>query len=210
MIRTYLGKNSTNLRGGKGIDIRSEGGQIIAPPSIRNGKAYEVTNLMTPADIPASLVAWLLEGQVTKVPKIKAKKVTSKALHNVQHNTCKDLVNHENTASNGYEYDLNHEQVWNILDQLPYGYLTNYTTWLTVISILKRHGKHAIGSEWSKRGGHFDEAADERTLRSNEGILDINYLVWVLNQMAAMLSKSRNTNNIIQSINCQAVGNNKT
>ena len=83
---------------------------------------------MPPADIPASLVAWLLDGGAPKAPKkVKAKKVTSKALHNVQHNACKDLVNHQDIASNGYEYDLNNEQVWNILDQLPDEYLTNYT-----------------------------------------------------------------------------------
>ena len=92
------------------------------------------------------------------------------------------MVNHQNNASNGYEYDLNDEQVWNILDQLPEAYLTNYTKWLTVTSILKRHGKHAIWSEWSKRGGHYDEAENERKWNSNEGILDINYLTWVLNQ----------------------------
>ena len=106
----------------------------------------------------------------------------SKALHNVQNNACKDLVNHQNLASNGYEYDLNDEQVWNILDQLPEAYLTSYTKWLTVTSVLKRHGKHAIWSEWSKRGGNYNEAENERKWNSNEGILDINYLTWVLNQ----------------------------
>ena len=176
MIKTFL-KNSTKFRG-KGIDIRSEGGYIVAPPSRREGKAYEADNLTKPIDIPPSLVAWLLEGQESKAP--KAKKVTSKALHNVQNNACTDLVNHQNL--DGYKYDLNDEQIWNILEQLPDEYLTNYTKWLTVTSILKRHGKHAIWSEWSKRGGNYDEAENERKWRANEGILDINYLVWVLNQ----------------------------
>ena len=52
MIKSFL-NNSTKFRG-KGIDIRSEGGYIVGPPSVRNGKAYEVTNLTKPMDIPAS------------------------------------------------------------------------------------------------------------------------------------------------------------
>jgi hypothetical protein len=57
-----------------------------------------------PADIPASLVAWLSEGGTTKAP-TNAKQVTSKNMDNVQHNASKGLVNHQNLASNGYEYD---------------------------------------------------------------------------------------------------------
>ena len=64
MIKHFL-NNSTKFRG-KGIAIRSESGYIVGPPSVRNGKAYEPTNLTKPIDIPPSLVAWLLEGQATK------------------------------------------------------------------------------------------------------------------------------------------------
>ena len=206
MIKSFL-NNSTKFRG-KGIDIRSEGGYIVGPPSVRNGKVYEVTNLTKPSDIPASLVSWLLEGQATKAPKVKAKKATSK-----------ELVNHQNNASNvghdfenidGYKYDLNDEQIWNILEQLPDEYLTNYTKWLTVTSILKRHGKHAIWSEWCKKGGNYNEAEHERQWNSNQGALDINYLAWVLNQNGGNVEQIPKHKNIIQSINCQPVGNNKS
>jgi hypothetical protein len=103
-------------------------------------------------------------------------------LVNHQNNASKELYEKQDLASNGYDYDLNDEQVWNILDQLPDEYLTSYSKWLTVTSVLKRHGKHAIWSEWSKRGGNYNEAENERKWNSNEGILDINYLTWVLNQ----------------------------
>ena len=42
MIKAYLG-NKTKFRG-KGIDIRSEGGYVVAPPSVRAEGNYEVTN----------------------------------------------------------------------------------------------------------------------------------------------------------------------
>ena len=69
-----------------------------------------------------------------------------------------------------------------ILEHLPKSYLTDYTKWLSVTSVLKCHGKHDIWSEWSKQGSNYDEAENERHWNNNKGILDINYLVWVLNQ----------------------------
>ena len=66
---------------------------------------------------------------------------------NHQNNASKELYEKQDLASNDYEYDLNDEQVWNILDQLPEEYLTSYSKWLTVASVLKRHGKHAIWSD---------------------------------------------------------------
>ena len=88
----------------------------------------------------------------------------------------------EKKVESEYEYELTDEQAWSILERLPADYLTNYTKWLSYTSILKCHDKHAIWQEWFKRGGHYDEAQNERTWAYNEGFLNINYLVWVLNQ----------------------------
>jgi hypothetical protein len=49
-------KNSTSELG-PGIDVRGDGGMVIAPPSVRDGKAYRWLNDLEPADAPA----WLIE-----------------------------------------------------------------------------------------------------------------------------------------------------
>ncbi len=67
MIKTYL-RNSTKFRG-NGIDIRSEGGYIVAPPSTRPEGDYEVKVKRKPVDIPSSLITWLLEGATLGSPR---------------------------------------------------------------------------------------------------------------------------------------------
>ena len=60
MIKNHL-RNASKFRG-KGIDIRIEGGYIVAPPSERIEGEYEVMVNRKPVDIPGSLINWLFEG----------------------------------------------------------------------------------------------------------------------------------------------------
>ena len=166
IIKSFL-NNSTKFRG-KGIDIRSEGGYVVGPPSVRLGRSYEVTDLTAPSDIPPSLVAWLLEGHATKAPK-KAAVVRQVSAPQTKHYT-----------EEVYQYDLDAKCVWEILDQLPEDYLTDYTKWLTVTTVLKRHHCHSIWQEWCKRGGNYNEKQNETCWLSVKPILDINYLEWIV------------------------------
>ena len=141
---------------------------MVGPPSVRLGKAYEVTDLTAPSDIPPSLVAWLLEGHATKAPK-KAAVVRQVSVPQTKH------YNEE-----AYQYGLDDKRVWEILDQLPEEFLTDYTKWLTVTTVLKRHTCHSIWQEWCKRGGNYNEKQNESCWLSVKPILDINYLEWIV------------------------------
>ena len=62
-INQYL-KTKTKFRG-VGIDIRSAGGYIVAPPSSIHGKTYTVVKNVAVRDMPSSLIDWLIVGQDT-------------------------------------------------------------------------------------------------------------------------------------------------
>ena len=44
VIKQFLGRTLTKMRGA-GVDIRSEGGMVVGPPSLRDGKPYKAVVL---------------------------------------------------------------------------------------------------------------------------------------------------------------------
>ena len=61
-------------------------------------------------------------------------------------------------------------------------YLTNFSDWFLVTGILKQHGLKEVWSTWSQQASNYNQAKNEQIWSSSTGILDINYLVWVVRQ----------------------------
>jgi hypothetical protein len=136
LIKRYL-KTASEYKG-KGIDVRSTGGHIVAPSSRRSGKSYEIIHDVAPAEIRSSLISWLIVGK----PPAR-----------------KDPDGNVKEASlNNYEYDLEPEQIKSILSKLPRKYLDKYSDWLIVTTVLKHHGLYDIWEEWRRQSTHYSQA----------------------------------------------------
>ena len=99
---------------------------LLDPPSVVGGVAYALAETyLTPIDMPASLVEWLLEGGLTK-PGIEGKTKAPKP-----------TTGETTETSTNYEFDLSHETALAILNELEGKYLTNFSDWFLVTGILK-------------------------------------------------------------------------
>ena len=171
MIKTYL-RNSTKFRG-KGIDIRSEGGYIVAPPSTRVEGDYEVKVNRKPVDIPSSLITWLLEGA--------SRDGTDRAKAD-QKQTAKKADDTVRLSASEFDFALTPELATEILSELDPKYQTNFSDWFSVTGILKQHDLKEVWNTWSEQAANYNQEKNEQIWNSSRGILDINYLVWVLRQ----------------------------
>ena len=163
MIKAYL-KNRTKYRG-KGVDVRTDGGYVVGPPSVVGGVPYQVSNDARPIDMPASLVEWLLEGGLTK-PGIEGKTKAPKP-----------TTGETTETSTNYDFDLSHETALAILNELEGKYLTNFSDWFLVAGILKKHDLKQTWDQWSKQAASYSETKNEQIWQARTPCLDINYLV---------------------------------
>ena len=115
---------------GVGIDIRNNGGYVVAPPSTINNVAYEVVLNEAPIEIPTSLLQWLLTGVNQTTKKSSTKQTPS-------------------TTTQTYIYDITDEETMNLLNLLPKSFLHDYSDWLLVTTAMKNLNKYEVWDEWS-------------------------------------------------------------
>jgi len=177
LINTYL-TNKSKFRG-KGIDIRSNGGYIVAPPSKINDKYYVLENDVEISQIPSTLINFLI-GNTDK--KIIATIKTKNIKNNLSITNNNNNNNNNNKFNNIYFYCIDDELIIEILSKLEQKYLNNYSDWLKVLTVLKNLNKYDIFDNWSKLSKNYNKCENDYLWNYNLGILDINYLIFVLNK----------------------------
>ena len=158
-------RNRSKQRNDKGIDIRTNTGYIVAPPSKTANGSYTVVNDVEVSPIPVELVSWLLEGTKTTKPKTETNnKQTNQHQHQQQ-----------------YTYEIDDEQLKQLLNKLPNNFVDVYSDWLIITTILKNMDKREIWEEWSKQSQKYDETGNNRVW-AWEGFasMDVNYITSVL------------------------------
>jgi len=165
LIDNYL-TNSSKYRN-KGIDIRNNGGYIVAAPSKINNIEYKFIrnfNECKILEMPENLIDWLLLGKQNKIIECKTK--------------TKDTP--ENTKSS-LNYLINDEEIKTLLYNLPKKYYKNYNEWLYILTIFKNLNKFDIFDEWSKQSKKYNYNNNVQLWNSNAGNIDINFLVYLVN-----------------------------
>jgi hypothetical protein len=134
-----------------GIDIRSDDGYIMVPPSSINGKEYNVINNKPLKIISNTLKTWLLNNIYKKKTETK-KTITPKIPLNIPN-------------ENEYEIIIEKDEMMNIINKLKVDcnktddFRGNYVKWLSVLQACKLLGMQDEFIEWSKKTIHdnFDE-----------------------------------------------------
>jgi hypothetical protein len=168
-------KNSTKYRG-KGIDIRTNGGYIVAPDSSIDNKKYKIINDVIPIEIPETLVLWLLENKNIDEKDIdEQKNITKNNKKNEKYNT----TNLTNNYS--YIYDITDNKLKDILNKLDNSWYDDYNKWLIILTILKSLNKFEIFDIFSKKSKKYNSNENLKMWNCNTGCIDINYLILRIN-----------------------------
>ena len=168
--------NSTKYRG-KGIDVRTNGGYIVAPNSSIYEKCYKIINDIEPIEIPETLLVWLLFEKNNIEVNINNKKTNISKQHIKKNNK-----NFNGITKNNFIYDISDEQIIEILNKLDYSWYDIYDKWLIVLTVLKSLNKFDIFDKFSKKSKKYDRENNLKMWNCNRACIDINYLIIKLNQ----------------------------
>ncbi len=164
---------------GTGIDIRSNGGYIKAPPS----KNYNIIKDVEIIEMPLNLIKWLLQ-DIPNNKSISTKKTKPKTQNKNKNETENETIEPIIEPKTNIKFDIDEDEIKTFLYKLPNKYLINYDDWLLVLTISKNLGlNYKIFDEWSKQEKKkYDKKQNLNLWNANKGRIDINYLILKLNQ----------------------------
>jgi hypothetical protein len=168
LIQNYI-INRSKYRS-KGLDIRSNGGYILIEPSKINNKEYKFINNEPVDYMPLNLIHFLLMGVCLSNNGASNKKMIKSQIDN-------NILHHDNN----YIYDVSSEKVKEYLNKLDDKYLNIFNDWLIILTICKNLNMYDIFDEWSKKSPKYDSANNAKIWNKNKGLIDVNYLIRILN-----------------------------
>jgi len=159
--------NKSKYRG-KGLDIRSNGGYILAEPSKIDENNYKFINNFDVLEMPTSLIKFLLIDNIK--PNFK------------NNNIIKSDVIKQHEYNNNIEFVINNDDLINMLNNLTNNYLNIFEDWLLITTCLKSCNKFEIWDNWSKQNlNKYNYNSNLEIWNTNKALININYLVALLN-----------------------------
>ena len=155
------------------IDIRSDGGYIVAPGSIIDRSAYNnsikhdkrgyylIDNDTTIKEMPIELQTWLMMNLTNN------KRIITKPLKKVSNGdiSCKEAYEQDEVDLTEYEYTFTDDVLIKILDGLPDDYFIDNTSWYVFTTAMKTLGKKDLWDKYSKEKGGDKYNYEENCVR---------------------------------------------
>ena len=152
--------------GGVGIDIRSNNGYVVAPPSTIDNIKYKIINGTSFHDIPLTLAQFLLGKCINHELRIKTDRPEQ----------------FETTEITNYIYSIDDNEICALLNKLEMSYVNEFHEWFKITNILKGLNKMNIWKTWSKQSKNYNSRNNKQLWTLSKPLLDVNYLVFVLRQ----------------------------
>ena len=157
------------------LDIRSDGGFVVAPGSAVDGKPYTVFNNGKIDKCPVKLTMFLKDNLYKKKTKpirnkiIKVKNPITEKIEEVE----EDFID-----LGVYKFGFTDYLIKKIFNNMPTSYYTDYGDWVKLTTALKTLGKKEIWHEISKRHGG-NKYNEQKNNENWDGITDHNKLFMV-------------------------------
>jgi hypothetical protein len=186
--------------GGFGIDIRNNGGYIVAPPSSIDGVKYEIINETSINNISSELCSYLFKMDVNyKMNKQVQKDIfknidsltESKDSLPLQDDSKQNLLNPH--YIDNYKYEIDDAGIMKLLKMLEPEYVDNFEIWFKLTTILKGLNAKTVWKEWSKTSINYDPSKNKKYWNLASPFIDINYLIYILRNDGHKVAYVKNT-----------------
>ena len=156
------------------IDIRSDGGLVVAPGSSVDGGHYEVELDTDIKECPAELMDWIqdqiCEKNYRKKPNYKPTKKEKKINKTIKNISKK--YNENPTDNRMWIYNINDAEILKVVSKLPTDYLNNYEDWLKLTTFFKILDRKELWVQVSKTGENYNAEQNEKVWASCD---DVHY-----------------------------------
>tara|TARA_R110001599_G_scaffold336688_1_gene554656 strand:- start:746 stop:3730 length:2985 start_codon:yes stop_codon:yes gene_type:complete len=153
------------------IDVRNDGGYIVAPYSKIDGKQYKIIHDGEIKECPEELKTFMIDIVMNK------QKVKRMLIRNNSNNKQTQMERLE-VDLDLYTFDFPEELLIQVIEALPIHYFTEYEDWLKFTTAMKTIDRQDLWDKYSKiyGGVSYD---DIKNLETWEGIKDHNILLCV-------------------------------
>lgn len=175
--KTVTGKDNIE------IDIRTEGGYIIAPGSIIGGKPYVIVRDTDIKEMPEVLKEFLRNHVMSGSDKPAVEKRAGDTKDIQMQNNDGNIIINDGPISFNITYDISKDDIKFIISKLPSKYCDNFSDWIKFTTFCKILNVPDLWKEYSMKSNKYKERENNRHWNKIDKGLDYNMVDFILKQV---------------------------